>query len=144
MPRRQHGSRTGDDRPVLAVGGFTNNGKLAVSYYDRAYGSDETTGAMDISLSGSKDLVNFAVQRVTSRSMPAPTQFPDANGNSLFFGDYAGLAAANDAHPLWMDTRDPELFACGSPPAVCTGAYPDGHLANDQDIFTAAMKVQTK
>ena len=37
---------------------FTPTGKLATSYYDRQYGNDETTGYSDVSLSGSKDLVN--------------------------------------------------------------------------------------
>ncbi|HEX6817896.1 MAG TPA: sialidase family protein [Ktedonobacterales bacterium] len=126
---------------------FTKDGKLAVSYYDRQYGDDETTGAMDISLSGSKDLANFGVQRATSSSMPLPTEFPDANGNSQFFGDYTGLAAYNDAHPLWMDTRDPEFFACtsGGAPAICTATYTgNGLTANDEDIFTVGMGVPTK
>ena len=54
---------------------FTRNGKLAVDYYDRQYGNDETTGSSDFSLSGSDDLTNFGQVRVTSSSMPAPTQF---------------------------------------------------------------------
>ncbi len=62
---------------------FTRDGKLAVSYYDRQYGTDETTGSMDVSLSGSSTLQTFGVHRVTSSSMPVPTQFPDAQGNSL-------------------------------------------------------------
>ena len=36
---------------------FTRNGQLAVDYYDRQYGHDETTGSSDFSLSGSSDLV---------------------------------------------------------------------------------------
>src|SRR2546428_1427849 len=59
---------------------FTNGGKLAVSYLDRQYGSDETTGTTDISLSGSGDLANFKVVRVTPSSMPLPTQFPNPQG----------------------------------------------------------------
>jgi hypothetical protein len=39
--------------------------------------------------------------------MPPPTQF-----SGLFFGDYAGLAAGDDLHPIWMDTRDAQLFLC--------------------------------
>ena len=31
---------------------FDPKGRLAVSYYDRAYGNDETTGFSDVSLSG--------------------------------------------------------------------------------------------
>jgi hypothetical protein len=117
---------------------FTKNGKLAVSYYDRQYGSDETSGFSDVSLSGSTDLVNFIVNRVTSSSMPPPTQF-----GGTFFGDYTGLTAIDNAYPLWMDTRSPELFVCPNttPPAVCTGDASNASVANDQDIYTAALAV---
>jgi hypothetical protein len=124
---------------------FTKNGKLAVSYYDRQYGTDETTGFSDDSLSGTGDLVNFVVDRVTSSSMPAPTQF-----SGVFLGDYNALDAVTDAHPVWMDTRDPELFLCpgtaapGVPPAVCTGSASNAAIANDQDIFTASLPVPSK
>jgi hypothetical protein len=127
---------------------FTNSGVLATSYYDRRYGADETTGASDISLSGSKDLSTSATTRVTSTSMPPSTQF-----SGLFWGDYAGLAVTDVAHPLWSDTRDPDLFVCpgtatpGVPPKVCTGvesAGPQqGMRANDEDIFTAALHIPT-
>jgi hypothetical protein len=125
---------------------FTKNGKLAVSYYDRQYGSDETTGFMDVSLSGSGDTLNFVVNRATSSSMPPPSQFPDQQGNGLFFGDYTGLTAVDNAYPLWMDTRSPDLFVCPntSPPAVCTGMDSSGNTLNDQDIYTAAMSVPSK
>jgi hypothetical protein len=124
---------------------FTQNGKLAVSYYDRQYGHDETTGFSDVSLSGSGDLVNFGVKRVTSSSMPPPTEF-----DGVFFGDYSGLSAVNDAHPLWMDTRDPDLFLCPgtgtptTPPAICTGSASNASIANDQDIFTSNEGVPSK
>ena len=125
---------------------FNAQGKLVVSYYDRQYGADETGGQMDFSLSGSRDLEHFTTTRVTSSSMPLPTQFPDSLGNSVFFGDYTGLAAVNQiAHPLWMDTRSPDLFLCpgtgvpGVPPAVCTASEPNGLTANDQDIFTRGV-----
>ncbi len=128
---------------------FTSGGRLAVSYYDRQYSQDEFNGNMDFSLSGSDFSVkNFNTVRVTSASMPSPTQFPDAQGNSVFFGDYTGLSVAgNVAHPLWMDTRSPDLFLCpgtgvpGVPPALCTGTEPNGRVANDQDIFTQAITV---
>ena len=114
------------------MGRLHQDGKLAVSYYDRQYGSDETTGYSDVSLStsggredlrggGEEQVPGSNITRVTSGSMPPPTQF-----GGTFFGDYSGLAAWNDAHPLWMDTRDPELFLCpgtGTPttaPKVCT------------------------
>jgi hypothetical protein len=119
---------------------FTPKGTLTTSYYDRQYGSDETTGDMDVSVSTSGDLSTFKVARATSASMPLPTQFPDANGNSQFFGDYSGLSALSGANPLWSDTRNPDAFQCtgpsGAPPAVCTGTEPDGLLANDQQIYT--------
>jgi hypothetical protein len=124
---------------------FSPKGVLAVSYYDRQYGSDETTGNMDVSVSTSSNLSGFKVRRATSTSMPVPTQFPDAQGNSLFFGDYSGLSAVSGAHPLWMDTRTPDAFLCpgtavpGVPPALCTATEPDGLLANDQTSYTDTL-----
>jgi len=121
---------------------FTKNGKLATSYYDRQYGTDETTGWSDLSLSGTGDLVNFAVNRVTSSSMPPPTQF-----SGTFFGDYTGLAADNNAHPFWMDTRNPDLFTCGTPPSLCTASTNQGGqtlVANDQDVYTANQSVPSR
>ena len=85
------------------------------------------------------------MSRDTSASQPPPTQFPDTQGNSLFFGDYAGVAAVSGAHPLWSDTRNPDAFLCpgtaapGVPPAVCTAAEPNGLIANDQQIYTRTM-----
>jgi hypothetical protein len=122
---------------------YTRNGKLATSYYDRQFGDSETTGAMDFSLSSSKDLSSFKVTRVTSSSMPPPTEF-----SGLFFGDYTGLAARDDAFPLWMDTRQQDLFLCpgtGAPgvaPATCTATEPNGLEANDQEIFTDSVGVK--
>jgi hypothetical protein len=129
---------------------FTKDGKLAVDYYDRQYGNDETTGYSDFTLSGSKDLVKFASKRVTS-SMPPPTQFYSAKGG-VFYGDYIWLdTAGNDALPIWSDTRDPELFLCpgtatgpGNPPALCTGTEDNGLLANDENSYMARMPVPTK
>ena len=124
---------------------FTPKGTLAVSYYDRQYGSDETTGEMDVSVSTSRDLASFKVSRATSTSMPLPTQFPDTQGNSVFFGDYSGLSAQSGAHPLWMDTRNPDAFVCpgtavpGVPPALCLATEPNGLLANDQEIYTDGL-----
>jgi hypothetical protein len=141
---------------------FTKNGKLATSYYDRQYGTDETTGFSDVSLSSSGDTpayVNWNVYRITNSSMPIPTQFPESNGFSVFWGDYAGLTADTQAHPFWSDTRDPDLFACpdssgtgfASPPSVCgatvpTGAspssgLPDNQIVNDQNAYTANQSV---
>jgi hypothetical protein len=124
---------------------FTKNGKLATSYYDRQYGTDETTGYSDFSLSGSSaPFVNWGVQRVTSSSMPVPTQFPESNGFSGFWGDYTGLTALTNALPFWSDTRDPELFVCPTTatPALCgarTGPDQSGNqtVLNDQNGYVA-------
>lgn len=128
---------------------MTSDGRLAVSYYDRQYGQSEFNGNMDFSLSGSNtSFKNFNTVRATSSSMQVPTQFPDAQGNSVFFGDYTGLSVAgNLAHPLWMDTRSPDLFLCpgtgvpGVPPRLCTSIGINGIRLNDQDIFTQAIEV---
>jgi hypothetical protein len=124
---------------------FTPKGTLVTSNYDRQYGSDEFTGDMDFSVSTSANLSSFTVMRATSASMPLPTQFPDAQGNSLFIGDYTGVTAVSGAHPLWADTRNPDAFVCpgtaapGVPPALCTAAEPSGLIANDQQIYTRTM-----
>jgi len=124
---------------------FNKNGKLGVSYYDRQYGADETTGYSDVSLSGSGDLVNFVVLRVTSSSMPPPTEF-----GGTFFGDYSGLSAVDDALPLWMDTRNPEIFVCRNssgnvtmPPSLCAGSS-GGTALNDQDVYTETVSIPSK
>src|SRR5919202_1939253 len=131
---------------------FTKNGKLATSYFDRMYGTDEATGYSDISLSGSgnsPDYTVWNVLRVTNSSMPFPTQFPEGGGSagSVFYGDYAGLDAATNANPLWSDTRNPDLFACRdasgavtSPPNVCTGQS-NGTPLNDQDAYVANVSI---
>jgi hypothetical protein len=123
---------------------FTRQGRLAVSYYDRQYGDDETTGFSDFALSGSSDLQHFGVTRVTSGSMPPPTQF--AGG---FWGDYTGLDATDVAYPIWSDTRPRDLFVCpgtatgpGNPPQLCGLQDPNGP-ANDQDIFANGVEVPT-
>lgn len=124
---------------------FNKLGKLAVSYYDRQYGTDETTGFSDVSLSGSADLTNFGVQRVTSTSMPPPTQF-----RGLFLGDYSGLTAVDNAYPAWADTRPPGAVLCpgsgtpGNPPTVCTAQNSSGQPLNDQDIFTASQAIPSR
>ena len=121
---------------------FTKDGRLAVSYYDRQYGTDESTGYSDFSLSGSRDFVHFGTRRVTTSSLPPPTQFA-----GTFWGDYTGLTAPDKAYPLWSDTRPPDLFVCpgsatpGNPPRVCTGSATNAPRANDQDIFVAAVSI---
>ena len=134
---------------------FTKNGKLATSYYDRQYGDDETTGYSDFSLSGTGNpgstSPSFAVSRVSSRSMPFPTQFPEGGGSAggTFWGDYTGLTAVDNAYPFWSDTRDPDLFACTNagnvtlPPSVCGGTTL-GTTLNDQNAYTAALSVPAR
>lgn len=125
---------------------FTSSGRLAVSYYDRQYNNDEFNGNMDVSLSGSDfSISNFNTVRVTSSSMQIPTS---AQGNGTFFGDYTGLSVSgNVAHPLWMDTRNPDLFLCpgtgvpGVPPTLCISKRSDGITLNNQDIFSQAVTV---
>jgi hypothetical protein len=123
--------------------GFTKTGKLAVSYYDRQYGTDETTGSSDMSLSGTGDLTNWVVDRVTSSSMPPPTEFAGD-----FLGDYSGLAVNDNAYPLWTDTRNPDVFDCATtgPPDLCTASAPGAPASplNDEDIYTAALAVPSK
>jgi len=129
---------------------FSSSGTLAVDYYDRQYGSDETTGASDISLSGSRDLARFGTDRVTTSSMPPPTQFGGPNGGQ-FYGDYTGLTVTSEnAHPVWSDTRNPDVFLCpgsatgpGNPPRLCTAIEPNGLRANDQEMFTDSVRIPT-
>ena len=119
---------------------YDRQGRLAVSYYDRQYGSDETTGFSDFSLSRSSDLQHFAVTRATSASLPPPTQF-----SGIFWGDYTGLDVGGSALPIWSDTRTRDLFVCpgtatgpGNPPQLCGLQDPQG-VANDQDIFVTGL-----
>ncbi|MGH9094523.1 MAG: exo-alpha-sialidase, partial [Acidimicrobiales bacterium] len=121
---------------------YTPQGKLAVGYYDRSYGNDESTGYSDFSVSGSPDAVTFTSQRATSSSMPPPTQF-----SGLFYGDYSDTATAGPtAYPVWSDTRQTDLFLCpgtgtpGHPPLTCAASAPNAPLANDQVISTAAVQ----
>jgi len=132
---------------------FTDRGKLAITYYDRAYGDDETTGFSDMSVSGSDNanFTAFGVKRVSSTSMPPPTQFPNAQGNSQFWGDYIGLAAkGNNVVPIWSDTRDQDVFICpgtarpGTPPALCTATEPNGIVANDENIYLDVVDLPTR
>jgi hypothetical protein len=124
-------------------------GSLAVSYYDRKYGSDTSTGDNDVTLAASGDderartgldESDFSYTRVTSASTPSPTQFPDmANGHGVFMGDYSGLAVSGDnAYPMWADARNIEQFQCpssGSPLALCRVTN-GSVLGQDEDVFS--------
>jgi hypothetical protein len=143
----QSGRQPGTDQ-FWQWAAFTTSGTLAVDYYDRQYGNDETTGSSDFSLSGSNDLLSFGQTRVTTSSMPAPTEFEGPNGGQ-FYGDYIGLTAAKKAYPIWSDTRSPALFLCpgtgapGVPPQLCGAKEANGEQANDEDSFMAALNVPT-
>ena len=57
----------------------------------------------------------------------------------MFCGDYTMLTAAQEAHPIWMDTRGVDVFVCpgsstgpGNPPTLCSGVESNGQTANDQ------------
>ena len=134
------GQRTSDQWFQWAA--FTRDGRLATSYYDRQFGNAEITGFSDFSLSGSRNLRDFGVRRVTTSSMPPPTQF-----DGIFWGDYTGLSAVDTAFPAWSDTRNPALFLCpgtgvpGVPPAVCQRSAINAAVANDQEIYAAAVRV---
>jgi hypothetical protein len=148
MPSVTNGSHQRTTDQFFQWSTFTQTGRLAVSYYDRQYGSDEFTGSSDVSLSGSRDVRHFRTTRVTSSSMPAPTQFYGVNGG-VFYGDYITLTAVgNVAHPVWSDTRSKDLFLCpgtatgpGNPPRVCSGTEPNGQVANDQNMFTDTVRI---
>ena len=127
---------------------FASDGRLVVSYYDRSYDSDITNGNSDVTLSASQNknqLLDFTNTRVTTSSMPAPTEFPDAQGNGVFLGDYSGLVVTGrTAHPLWSDTRDLDFAECSStgPPAVCTfNESGSDDQANQEDIYTDSISI---
>ena len=146
--RRLPSAREGDERAdqFWQWAAFDARGRLAVSFYDRAYGNDEQTGFSDVSLSGTRDGATFGTTRVTTSSMAPATQFEGA-----FFGDYSGLSADDVAHPAWMDTRDPDLFVCRDsagnvtqPPSVCTASAPNAAQANDQNVYTDSLNIPVR
>ena len=107
---------------------------MVTMYYDRRYGTDQSTGFMDVSLRAS----GGPTIRVTNLSMPPGNDFPDANGYSTFFGDYSAVAVGSDgvAHPTWMDNRNP-IFTFDSTP----GADPRTltFAGYGADIYTASI-----
>jgi hypothetical protein len=120
---------------------YSPRGTLVTTYYDRGYGSDERTGYSDLTVTLPAAPARFRHVRVTTSSMPPPTQF-----DGVFFGDYIQLAVtARHAYPLWPDTRNPAPVLCAGtgtatvPPRLCAGVTPTGATTNDQEIFTAAV-----
>jgi len=110
------------------------DGTLVTAYYDRKYGSDMSTGFMDISLKAA----GAPSVRVNDVSFPSGNDFPDLNGFSDFFGDYNALAIGSDgvAHPVWMDNRNPIYTFDSTPGADPRTLKFAGYGA---DIYTAAV-----
>ncbi len=122
---------------------YSGDGRLVVAYYDRQYGFDQSTGFSDFSLTVAGP-AGSTVRRVTSASMPPATQFA-----GVFFGDYSGLAVSGQtAYPFWVDTRAVEPFLCpgtgapGVPPQTCAASAPNASVANDQDVYVAAVPLR--
>jgi hypothetical protein len=143
LPVVTTGKKQGSTDQYWHNAAFNAHGAFVVSYYDRSYGTDNTTGFSDITVSATRDKVRFAHKRVTSSSMPPPTQFI-----GTFYGDYAGLdVTATTAYPIWSDTRTVDEFLCpgtgtpGTPPAVCAGSAPNAPFANDQDTYAAGVAI---
>jgi hypothetical protein len=89
----------------------TSDGKtLWVAYYDRSYGSCETTGCNDITLAKVKNPASnspsVSYTRVTTASMPnlVPANNPVQAG---FLGDYMWVTVDKKGSPyvVWADTR---------------------------------------
>jgi hypothetical protein len=146
--RRLPSVRPGDPRAdqFWQWAAFDPRGRLAVSFYDRAYGRDEANGFSDVTLSGTRDGSTFGTRRVTTSSMPPATQFEGA-----FFGDYSGLTAEDGAHPAWMDTRDPNLITCrdgsgavATPPRLCTTTADNADPANDENVYTRSLAIPAR
>jgi hypothetical protein len=83
---------------------------LWVAFYDRSYGSCETTGCNDITLArvsrAATKSPSFAYTRLTTSSMPnlLPSNDPLEAG---FLGDYMWVTVDNRGNPyvVWADTR---------------------------------------
>jgi hypothetical protein len=123
---------------------FAPDGTFVVTYYDRQYGTDETTGFSDITVSTSTTLAAFHHHRATSSSLPPPTQF-----DGTFYGDYIGIAVtATTAYPAWSDTRPVDQFLCPgtgtptTPPAICEAEAPNAAVANDEDIYATGVALR--
>ena len=78
--------------------------------------------------------------------MPPPTQF-----NGTFYGDYAGVVAANDrapylvGHPAGRPVPVPRhRNDQGTRRGLCTATENTGLTANDENSYMARMSVPTK
>jgi hypothetical protein len=97
------GTQAAQWQPWIAVG---PDGIVYVAYYDRQYGSCESTGCNDITLATSTDHgKTFKQFRITTGSMPnlTPATTPTEAG---FLGDYMNVQAnSRGAYIIWGDTR---------------------------------------
>ena len=100
----------GQHRPVLA-GRRVHRQRHArrVSYYDRSYGDDNTTGYSDITVSASHD--RTTLRRTSGRRRPRCRRRPSSA--ALSTATTPGLAVTNTtAYPIWSDTRAVDQFLC--------------------------------
>ncbi len=113
--------------------GNPKTGKAVAAYYDRKYGSDQSTGFMDISVVKS----NGSHVRATDQSMPPSNEFAGSSGFSTFMGDYNAVAVGSDGviHPVWADTRNP-IFVFDPSSGDARTLFDGGHGA---DIYSAAI-----
>ena len=57
-------------------------------------------------------------------------------------------ATATTAYPVWSDTRNAALFVCpgsataGHPPKLCHASASNASIANDEDIYAAAVPIR--
>lgn len=100
---------TDDAAQWMPWGDVGEDGNLYVGYYDRAYGSCETSGCNDITLGSSGNGKNWSSRRITTGSMPNVTC--DANPFQCgFAGDYMSIQFANDkVYLVWADSRGRKL-----------------------------------
>ena len=126
---------------------FTTSGKLAVSYYDRQYGDDETTGYSDFTLSGVArpgrasaqkrvtSLVDAAADPVRRASSSATTPGSTRSTTPTRSGRTPGRPTCSSAPaPARRATRPTSASAPRAP------APQAGLTANDEDIFTAGVE----
>ena len=98
------GTQAAQWQPWMAVG---PDGIVYVAYYDRQYGSCESTGCNDITLAASTDHGNtFQYFQITTGSMPNLKPATTPSESFGFLGDYMNVAAnASGAYIVWADTR---------------------------------------
>jgi hypothetical protein len=97
------GTKAAQWQPWLAV---APDGTVYVAYYDRGFGTCESTGCNDITLATSHNHgATFQHTRITTQSMPNLTAVTTPT-ESGFLGDYMSVVANNaGAYVLWADTR---------------------------------------